>query len=117
MDYHVEEIQPGVWRVEIVGMIRIIRRGHDMMTFAPWDIFRATATDSGPLRRSSRPSDGSRRAPAFRRKPSSPRDCWSRRHPMSACRAMPHKISVKPGMRTAKPLEASFTRSLDAATP
>jgi hypothetical protein len=39
MDYHVEEIQPGVWRVEILGMIRIIRRGHDMMTFAPWDIF------------------------------------------------------------------------------
>jgi hypothetical protein len=39
MDYHVEEIQPGVWRVEIMGTIRIIRRGHDMMTFAPWDIF------------------------------------------------------------------------------
>jgi hypothetical protein len=39
MDYHLEEIQPDVWRVEVAGMVRIIRRRHDMMTFAPWDIF------------------------------------------------------------------------------
>ncbi len=39
MDYHVEEIQPGVWRVEILGTTRVIRRAHDLMTFAPWDIF------------------------------------------------------------------------------
>jgi hypothetical protein len=38
MDYYVEEIQPGVWRVEVAGTTRIIQRGHDTMTFAPWDI-------------------------------------------------------------------------------
>ena len=39
MDYRVEEIQPDVWRVEIAGTIRIIRRVHDSRTFMPWDIF------------------------------------------------------------------------------
>ncbi len=39
MDYHVEEIQPGEWRVEISGMTRIIRCAQDLKTFAPWDIF------------------------------------------------------------------------------
>src|SRR6476620_412752 len=39
MDYHVEEIQPDVWRVEVAGTTRIIRRVHDSRTFAPWDIF------------------------------------------------------------------------------
>jgi hypothetical protein len=38
MDYYVEEIQPDVWRVEVAGTTRIIQRGHDTMTFAPWDI-------------------------------------------------------------------------------
>lgn len=38
MDYHVEEIQPDVWRVEVGNTIRIVRRGHDTRTFAPWDI-------------------------------------------------------------------------------
>jgi hypothetical protein len=38
MDYFVEEIQPDVWRVEVAGTTRIIQRGHDTMTFAPWDI-------------------------------------------------------------------------------
>ena len=38
MDYSVEEIQPGVWRVEVAGTTRIIQRGHGTMTFAPWDI-------------------------------------------------------------------------------
>jgi hypothetical protein len=39
MDYRVEEIQPDVWRVEIRGTIRIIRRVLDSRTFMPWDIF------------------------------------------------------------------------------
>jgi len=39
MDYHVEEIQPDVWRVGVAGTTRIIRRVHDSRTFAPWDIF------------------------------------------------------------------------------
>lgn len=39
MDYHVEEIQPDVWRVEVAGTTRVIRRVHDSRTFAPWDIF------------------------------------------------------------------------------
>ena len=38
MDYYIEEIQPDVWRVEVAGTSRIIRRGHDTMTFAPWDV-------------------------------------------------------------------------------
>ena len=38
MDYYIEEIQPDVWRVEVAGTSRIIRRGQDTMTFAPWDI-------------------------------------------------------------------------------
>jgi hypothetical protein len=39
MDYRVEEIQPDVWRVEVAGTIRIIRRAPDSRTFMPWDIF------------------------------------------------------------------------------
>jgi hypothetical protein len=38
MDYRVEEIQPDVWRVEIAGTIRIIRRVPGSRTFMPWDI-------------------------------------------------------------------------------
>jgi len=38
MDYSVEEIQPNVWRVNIEGIIRIIRYRHGNMTFAPWDV-------------------------------------------------------------------------------
>jgi hypothetical protein len=38
MDYRVEEIQPDVWRVEIAGTIRIIRRLPESRTFMPWDI-------------------------------------------------------------------------------
>jgi hypothetical protein len=39
MDYRVEEIQPDVWRVEVAGTIRIIRRVPDSRTFMPWDIY------------------------------------------------------------------------------
>lgn len=39
MDYHVEEIQPDVWRVEVAGTVRVIRRVLDSRTFMPWDIF------------------------------------------------------------------------------
>jgi hypothetical protein len=38
MDYHIEEIAPDVWHVEIAGTTRIVRRSHDTRTFAPWDI-------------------------------------------------------------------------------
>lgn len=38
MDYRVEEIQPDVWRVEVAGTVRIIRRVLDSRTFMPWDI-------------------------------------------------------------------------------
>jgi hypothetical protein len=39
MDYRVEEVQPDVWRVEVAGTVRIIRRVLDTRTFAPWDIY------------------------------------------------------------------------------
>jgi len=39
MDYRVEEIQPDVWRVEVRGTVRVIRRVLDSRTFMPWDIF------------------------------------------------------------------------------
>lgn len=39
MDYRVEEIQPDVWRVEVAGTVRIIRRVPDSRSFMPWDIF------------------------------------------------------------------------------
>ena len=38
VDYRVEEIQPDVWRVDVAGTIRIIRRVLDSRTFMPWDI-------------------------------------------------------------------------------
>jgi hypothetical protein len=38
MDYSVEEIQPNVWRVNIEGIIRIVRYRKGDMTFAPWDV-------------------------------------------------------------------------------
>ena len=38
MDYSVEEIQPDVWRVNIEGIVRIIRYRKGNMTFAPWDV-------------------------------------------------------------------------------
>ena len=38
MDYAVEEIEPGHWRVEVAGTVRMIRYRHDIRTFAPWDI-------------------------------------------------------------------------------
>src|SRR4029077_2091386 len=38
VEYRVEEIQPDVWRVEVAGTIRIIRRVLDSRTFMPWDI-------------------------------------------------------------------------------
>jgi hypothetical protein len=38
MDYSVEEIQPNVWRVNIEGIVRIIRYRKGNMTFAPWDV-------------------------------------------------------------------------------
>src|SRR5262249_45734867 len=38
MDYRVEEVQPDVWRVEIAGTIRIIRRVPDGRTFMSWDV-------------------------------------------------------------------------------
>jgi hypothetical protein len=38
MDYSVEEIQPNVWRVNIAGIVRIVRYRHGNMTFAPWDV-------------------------------------------------------------------------------
>jgi hypothetical protein len=38
MDYAVEEIESGVWRVQVAGTVRIIRYRRDIRTFAPWDI-------------------------------------------------------------------------------
>ena len=38
MDYSVEEIQPNVWRVNIGGIIRVVRYRKGNMTFAPWDV-------------------------------------------------------------------------------
>jgi hypothetical protein len=38
MDYAVEEIQPGHWRVQVAGTVRMIRHRPDIRTFAPWDI-------------------------------------------------------------------------------
>jgi hypothetical protein len=38
MDYGVEEIQPNVWRVNIEGIVRIVRYRNGNMTFAPWDV-------------------------------------------------------------------------------
>ena len=38
MDYSVEEIQPNVWRVNIEGIVRIVRYRKGNMTFAPWDV-------------------------------------------------------------------------------
>jgi hypothetical protein len=38
MDYAVEEIAPGHWRVEVAGTVRMIRHRPDIKTFAPWDI-------------------------------------------------------------------------------
>ena len=38
MDYSVEEIQPNVWRVNIEGIVRVIRYRKGNMTFAPWDV-------------------------------------------------------------------------------
>ena len=38
MDYAVEEIEPGVWRVAVAGTVRIVRHRPDIRTFAPWDI-------------------------------------------------------------------------------
>jgi hypothetical protein len=38
MDYSVEEIQPNVWRVNIEGIVRVVRYRKGNMTFAPWDV-------------------------------------------------------------------------------
>jgi len=38
MDYSVEEIQPNVWRVNIGGIVRVVRYRKGNMTFAPWDV-------------------------------------------------------------------------------
>jgi hypothetical protein len=38
MDYSVEEIHPGEWRVNVAGITRIIRYRSDAMSFAPWDV-------------------------------------------------------------------------------
>ena len=38
MDYCVEEIQPNVWRVNIEGIVRVVRYRKGNMTFAPWDV-------------------------------------------------------------------------------
>ncbi len=38
MDYAVEEIAPGQWRVQVAGTVRVIRHRPDIKTFAPWDI-------------------------------------------------------------------------------
>ena len=38
MDYAIEEIAPGYWRVEVAGTVRMIRHRPDIKTFAPWDI-------------------------------------------------------------------------------
>ncbi len=38
MDYAIREIAPQVWRVDIAGVVRIIRYRPDSATFSPWDI-------------------------------------------------------------------------------
>jgi hypothetical protein len=38
MDYSVEEIQPNVWRVNVEGIVRVVRYRKGNMTFAPWDV-------------------------------------------------------------------------------
>ena len=38
MDDSVEEIQPGLWRVSIAGITRVIRHRGDDRSFAPWDV-------------------------------------------------------------------------------
>ncbi len=38
MDYAVKEIAPQVWRVDIAGVVRIIRCRPDGATFSPWEI-------------------------------------------------------------------------------
>ena len=38
MDYAIREIAPQVWRVDIAGVVRIIRFRPDSATFSPWDI-------------------------------------------------------------------------------
>ena len=38
MDHSVEEIQPNVWRVNIGGIVRVVRYRKGNMTFAPWDV-------------------------------------------------------------------------------
>ena len=38
MDDSVEEIQPGLWRVSIAGITRIIRHRGDDRSFAQWDV-------------------------------------------------------------------------------
>jgi hypothetical protein len=38
MEYSVEEIQPNVWRVNIEGIVRVVRYRKGNMTFAPWDV-------------------------------------------------------------------------------
>lgn len=38
MAYSVEEIQPNVWRVNIEGIVRVVRYRKGNMTFAPWDV-------------------------------------------------------------------------------
>jgi len=38
MGYSVEEIQPNVWRVNIEGIVRVVRYRKGNMTFAPWDV-------------------------------------------------------------------------------
>ena len=38
MEYSVEEIQPNVWRVNIGGIVRVVRFRKGNMTFAPWDV-------------------------------------------------------------------------------
>lgn len=38
MDDSIEEIQPGLWRVSLAGITRIIRHRSDDRSFAPWDV-------------------------------------------------------------------------------
>jgi hypothetical protein len=38
MDRSVEEIQPNVWRVNVGGIVRVVRYRKGNMTFAPWDV-------------------------------------------------------------------------------
>jgi hypothetical protein len=38
MDDSIEETQPGVWRVSIAGITRVIHFHADERTFAPWDV-------------------------------------------------------------------------------